>query len=81
MSKTPHRLNPEAAFGPIVDQMQTLSRELFEIRERAHANCLDLATSQTNAPSAMLKTVMRLLKARFESFERRLRGTPRSRVE
>ena len=76
MSKTQHRVSPEAAFAPLVEQMEMLARELFVIRERAHSGDCDSVGDRINALPGTLSDFKRRLKARMESFERRLSKPP-----
>ena len=70
------RVSAEAAFAPLVEQMQALASELFRIRERAHADDHEYVGDQIKSLPSRLRNFKRRLDERMESFERRLSRPP-----
>ena len=64
--------SPEAAFAPLVEQMETLASDLFRIRERAHAADHDYVCEQIKCQPTKLRNFKRQLNERMASFERNL---------
>ena len=76
MSNVRHRVSLEVAFVPLVEQLQMLTRELFQIRERAHASDFDFEAARISLLPTRLRGFKRLMGERMESFERRLSRPP-----
>ena len=74
--RTRPRISPEAAFAPLVEQVQTLASDLFRIRERAHAHDDDFVGEQIKCQPTRMRNFKRQLNERMASFERRLSDRP-----